>query len=183
MSTPYLKDSLPADKGKDLGGIEWAAEDDEPQLNCWCEVPGTGLYGDETISYMFVNGAFVRDHVFIDYVEGGHYYRYSWIAEDQIWIEDILSIIDQVCTGVHEIHERFRMKYKGWTYLKAHESACRIERKLRDLLLVRNYTIPPTCDIIEIFAMEGRGEDCAEFAEKLFKRNMAKLPNVGGSTA
>ena len=172
---PYLKDSLPPDKGKDINHIDWSGSDEEPRINCWMDVD-TGPDGTERISYMLIDGAFTRDHIFIDYVEGGHFYRYNWIPEDQIWIEDEMSIMDRVCTGIHEIHERYRMKYLGWNYERAHASACVIERTVRDIALEEN-TILPTCDGVgRLFAMEGSGQDCEALAWELMTESSDKIP-------
>ena len=155
--------------------IEWSPEGDEPRLNAWVEVECQTPEGKEVVSYMYVNGAYLRDHVFADYVEGGHFYRYGWIPEDQIWIEDILSILDQLCTGVHEIHERFRMKYLGWSYERAHMSALKVERELRRMTLEMGTIIPGAEDIAKIFSLEGSGESCLKLAEELMEKNADKV--------
>ena len=162
---PYLGDQLRRDESDDYQ-IEWAPKDEEPRLNVWMRVECDTPWGKEEVIYLYCDGAYIRDHVFVDYVEGGHFYRYGWVAEPHIIIEDILSIMDQVCTGVHEIHERYRMKYLGWTYEKAHASACVIERKLRRLALERFSVLPEVEDIKKIFALEGSGEDCESFARE-----------------
>jgi len=164
---PFLGDQLNRDKEDDCE-IDWSPDHEEPRLNCWLEVECQTPDGDETINYMYVDGAYLRDHLFDDFVEGGHFYRYGWVPEGQIWIEDILSIIDQMCTGVHEIHERFKMKYMGWDYERGHESARKIERALRTLTLDKDTIIPHATDIAKIFAMEGSGKNCLKLAEDLF---------------
>jgi len=167
---PFLGDQLARDE-EQSDVVDFAPEDQEPRINCWldaeCETPD----GLETLHYMFVDGAYVRDHVFVDYVEGGHFYRYGWIPEEQIWLEDEMSLIDRVCTGVHETHERFRMKYKGWDYDKAHASACVIERKMRVMLLVKDVVVPRSVDIGEIFSLEGSGKSCEARFEELLDEN------------
>jgi len=175
---PYLGDSLPPDEGKDINAVDWAAENAEPQINCWMDID-TGPDGTERISYMFINGAFVRDHIFIDFVEGGHFYRYDWIPENHIWIEDILSIMDQVCTGIHEIHERYRMKYMGWRYEKAHQSACEIERIVRDIALQMDTILPTAEGISRLFTLEGSGKNCEELAQELMREGTEKIPGRG----
>ena len=159
MSKPYFGDQLCRDEEFE-GEVDFAPEDDEPRINCWLDAE----CDEETVHYMFVEGAYVRDHVFVDYVEGGHFYRYGWIPEDQIWLEDVMSVVDQVCTGVHETHERYRMKHLGWNYERAHASACVIERKMRVMLLQQDAIIPPTEHLVEVFSLEANGKSC----EKLF---------------
>jgi hypothetical protein len=169
---PYLGDSLPPDKDT---AVDWAAEGSEPQINCWMDVD-TGPDGTEKLSYMYINGAFVRDHIFVDYVEGGHFYRYAWIPENQIWMEDIMSVMDQFCTGIHETHERYRMKYLGWRYDKAHDSACEIERIVRDITLEEGTILPTADGIGRIFAIEGTGQSCETLARELMLEEGEKIP-------
>ncbi len=172
---PYLGDSLPPDEGKDISKIDWAPAGYEPVLNCWMDID-TGPEGTERINYMFINGAFQRGRIFVDYVEGGHFYRYNWIPENQIWIEDVMELMDQVCTGIHEIHERYRMKYLGWNYVKAHDSACVIERTVRDIALEKGTILPTATDIGRLFALEGSGQDCGALARELMYSEAEKIP-------
>ena len=174
MSRAYLGDQLGRDRVEEDCVIDFSPEHEEPKLNAWVDVVCDTPDGEELISYMLVDGAYVRDHIFVDYVEGGHYYRYGWIPENQIWLEDVMSVIDQVCTGVHEIHERYRMKYKGMTYDDAHDSACKIERTLRSMIQGKNTIIPMMEDLAKIFEAEGSGEDCADIAKKMMKKENAK---------
>ena len=160
---PFLGDQLGRDS-EYTDKIDYSPEGLEPRINCWLDVKGL----DGTVSYMFVDGAYVRDHVFVDYVEGGHFYRYGWIPEEQIWLEDEMSLIDRMCTGVHETHERYRMKHLGQDYEKAHASACVIERKLRQLLLQKGTIIPTAENVQTIFALEIKGQDCYALAESIF---------------
>jgi hypothetical protein len=172
---PYLKDQLPPDEGKSVDAIEWAAEGEEPQINCWMDID-TGPDGTEKLSFMFINGAYIRGRLFVDFVEGGHFYRYNWVSEPQIWIEDILARMDQVCTAIHEIHERYRMKYLGWNYIKAHDSACIIERTVRDIALEAGTILPNSIDIGRLFALEGAGQDCSALARELMYSEAIKIP-------
>jgi hypothetical protein len=164
---PYFGDQLCRDEEFE-GKVDFAPEDDEPRINCWLDVE----CDEETVHYMFVEGAYVRDHVFVDYVEGGHFYRYGWIPEDQIWLEDVMSVVDQVCTGVHETHERYRMKHLGWNYERAHASACVIERKMRKALLEKDVIVPHSEDIAKIFAIEGNGKSCEKFFMDVLQEHM-----------
>jgi hypothetical protein len=167
---PYLGDQLGRDEGWDEK-VDFAPEGEEPLINCWIEVKFRTLKGPEELHYMYVSGAYVRDHLFVDFCEGGHYYRYGWIPEDQIWIEDEMSVIDQVCTAFHETHERYRMKYLGEDYETAHDSACVIERKVRQALLAENITSPHAEDLGDALEMEGSGEDSFKFFMKLLKEH------------
>jgi hypothetical protein len=163
---PFLGDQLGRDEGFD-DEVDFAPENDEPKMNCWLEVECDTPDGEEAVYYMFVQGDYVRDHVFVDFCEGGHFYRYGFFAEDQIVIEDEMSLVDRFCTGIHEIHERYRMKYLGWNYEKAHDSACVIERIIRRMLLEKGVVIPHSEDIAKIFSLEGSGECCEDAVKEL----------------
>ena len=169
MARAWLKDQLARDK-EYSGTVIYSPEDDEPKINAWLEVQGV----NDKLIYMFVDGAFIRRKVSNGYVEGGHFYRYGWIPEDQIWLEDIMSVVDQFCTGIHETHERYRMKWLGWNYEKAHASASAIEQEVRLLLARKGTIIPMVEDIAKIFEMEAQGEDSLPAIEKFLKAEAKK---------
>lgn len=91
-----------------------------------------------------VNGTYVKGKNpglgFIEFVEGGHYYVDSYpgykkfIPEDEIWIDDVFLTKREDFNGIlgHEWAERNLMKYKKWSYDKAHEYANRKEIKIRE---------------------------------------------------
>jgi len=39
------------------------------------------------ITVWLVDGKLIRDTLDVDFVAGGHYFRYQWIPEGEIWIE------------------------------------------------------------------------------------------------
>jgi hypothetical protein len=133
---------------------DWSPEGEEPHHAEFMELEGK----DSSIHYMFVDGPFVRDNYHIDYVEGGHFYRYAFIPEDEIWIEDGMSRIDTIAVGLHETHERYLMKYKGWRYEDAHESASDTERKFRDLIKKKGTFIPDYENIKAMYQAELKGK-------------------------
>ena len=73
--------------------LNWSPDGEEPHHNGWLKV--------DDVYYILVDGAYVRDHIYIDYVEGGHYYRYSFIPKDEVWLEDEMSRLDTISTAVH----------------------------------------------------------------------------------
>lgn len=91
-----------------------------------------------------VNGTYVKGKNpglgFIEFVEGGHHYVDSYpgykkfIPEDEIWIDDVFLTKRQDFNGIlgHEWVERNLMKYKKWSYNKAHEYANKKEIKIRE---------------------------------------------------
>jgi hypothetical protein len=132
--------------------IKWSPPEEEPHHAEWLQV--------YDVSYILVDGPFVRDNVHVDFVEGGHYYRYAFIPENEIWIEDDMTRLDQVTTAVHETRERYLMKEFGWGYDKAHDAATEIETKLRQLLMKEGTFIPTDAKVVELLSriMQG-GED------------------------
>jgi len=181
VSRAYLLDQLGRDEVYE-GEIDFAPEGVEPHINCWNDVDFDTPDGIETVSYMFVDGAYVRDHIFLDFCEGGHFYRYGFCPESQIWIEDEMSLVDRISTAVHETHERFRMKFKHMDYDTAHGSACEIERRVRLALLKPNVVAPSSDGIVEILALEGSGKDCEERFCELLEEN-AKAAQLAGEQA
>jgi len=130
----------------------------------------TGPDGTEELHYMLGDADYIQDHIYDDWVNGGHFYRYAWTVENQIIIQDGLTRLNQIATAVHETHERYRMKYLGWRYEKAHESARVIERAIRNLALEKGTVIPNTKDIEDMLVLEGQGIDCFDLATELFKQ-------------
>lgn len=170
---PWLGDQVTRDR-EDEVEIDWSPRGQEPRLNAWLDVVCDTPEGEEEIHYMLVAGPYLRNHLFSDYVEGGHFYRYGWIPEDQIWMEDTMGYLDQICTGIHEIHERYRMKYLGWTYDRAHMSALKVEREIRLLALEENTILPTNDGVKQIFASEGSGKNCERITERLMQESEEK---------
>ena len=76
---------------------------------------------------------------FKEFVEGGHHYVDSYpgykrfIPEDEIWVDDVFKSKPEELKAIiqHEFIERNLMKYKKWSYNKAHEYANKREAELR----------------------------------------------------
>lgn len=84
------------------------------------------------VKIVYIDGNEVRNERDIEFALGGHYYRYSFIPQDEIWIEQTLKDSDdEVPIIVHEIVERLLMKNNGASYDEAHESANTIEKIMR----------------------------------------------------
>jgi hypothetical protein len=91
-----------------------------------------------------INGDFVRSKNpglnFDQFVDGGHHYVDSYpgykknISEDEIWIDDVFEFKPQDFRAIllHEFTERNLMKYKKWSYSKAHEYANKKETAYRE---------------------------------------------------
>jgi len=83
-------------------------------------------YSKGKIKGWVVNGELVRDLFFLDFTEGGHDKVYSFIPNNQVWIDDDLNPSEIKFVLLHEIHERNLMS-KGMNYDKAHKSSSKIE--------------------------------------------------------
>lgn len=83
-------------------------------------------YKNKKIKIWIVNGELVRDLFFVDFTEGGHDKVYSFIARNEIWIDDDLELNERKFVILHELHERNLMS-KGMDYDSAHKSSSKIE--------------------------------------------------------
>ncbi len=83
-------------------------------------------YSFGKIKVWFVNGELVRDLFFLDFTEGGHDKVYSFIPENEVWIDDDLDLEELKFVLLHEIHERNLMS-KGEDYDSSHKSSSKIE--------------------------------------------------------
>ena len=88
----------------------------------------------DTIKFFDVDGTEIRNHVDIDFTEGGHGYHYDYIPKDEIWVE---SEKDRECTMVHEFVERLVQKeFKIDDYEEAHDDfALPMEQLFREILV------------------------------------------------
>ncbi len=87
-------------------------------------------YSRGKIKVWIVNGELVRGLFFLDFTEGGHDKVYSFILNNQIWIDDDLDPSEIKFVLLHEVHERNLMS-KGMNYEKAHKSSSKIEYHCR----------------------------------------------------
>jgi hypothetical protein len=94
-----------------------------------------GELWDGTKIYI-VNGPYVRENFFVDFVEGGHGYVYKWIPKDEIWVEDMPDEIDQGLNMNHEIYEYTLMRYvpSKKDYDDAHKCAACVESLVRQAI-------------------------------------------------
>jgi len=78
------------------------------------------------ISVWLVKGELVRDLFYIDFTEGGHDKVYSFVPENEVWIDDDLSFGERKYVLVHELNERWLM-FRGEDYDSAHLSSSSLE--------------------------------------------------------
>jgi hypothetical protein len=109
---------VPIKKGKD-----WDGDGDPPRLKL--------IFLGGNVEVWLVDGTYVREAFDIDFTQGGHHYRYKWIPEKEIWIDDSLHTDERPFVILHEAVERKLMKTGGLTYEVAHEIASRIELQFR----------------------------------------------------
>lgn len=88
-----------------------------------------GMVGDVKIFH--VDGNYVRSDLEVEFCLGGHHYRWDFIPEDEIWIENLPSKFDMECNLLHETYERLQMKENGMGYEKAHSKASQKEKEFR----------------------------------------------------
>jgi hypothetical protein len=86
-------------------------------------------FGD--LDIWFVSGEQVRKQFDPDFILGGNGYRYKYVPQNEVWIEDVLSPADKIYTLLHEVFEVSRMK-EGIPYDSAHDQATYVEKKLRN---------------------------------------------------
>lgn len=85
----------------------------------------------DAVAVLLVRGAEVRARE-VDFTMGGHHYRYPFIPEGEVWIDDAVSDgPDRAATVAHELAERTLMKHLGWAYDRAHTAANALERAVR----------------------------------------------------
>lgn len=69
---------------------------------------------------------------FMDFVEGGNGYEDPELcAKDEVYVDGLTDASEWPYTCYHEIHEATLMRDQGLTYNKAHASANRHEKQLR----------------------------------------------------
>ncbi|MBI4116480.1 hypothetical protein HY449_01930 [Candidatus Pacearchaeota archaeon] len=75
------------------------------------------LFGKYTknLKIKIVRGNLVRSLFYLDFTGGGHDKIYSFIPEDEIWIDDDVYKKERALVLIHELHERALMS-KGWPY-------------------------------------------------------------------
>jgi hypothetical protein len=93
----------------------------------------------DDISVYFVDGNYVRNNIFVDFVEGGHGYVYGFIPKDEIWIEELLDREDEKHNLLHEMYELTLMKYVKMSYDKAHDKAALFEAVIRKVDISKNH--------------------------------------------
>lgn len=90
----------------------------------------TGKKCPHGLEIFAVDGTYVRNHFFSDFVQGGNGYRYRFCPKDELWIDWSTPKSEWKYVLFHECYETQRMR-EGRTYDSAHEGARRIEDRMR----------------------------------------------------
>jgi len=77
-----------------------------------------------------VDGGVVRNEVDIDFAIGGNPARYSYVPENEVWLEDTGDEDDMKATFMHEVWEAGSMR-AGDSYGRAHGQASAKEKRVR----------------------------------------------------
>ncbi len=125
------------------------------------------------IQVWLVNGNMIRDNFDVDFVFGGHGYRYFYVPVGEIWIEKLFDQKDIKPTKWHEFTERHLME-RGLSYNAAHDYSARVEIGIRRgtefVLPVLNFdqTRPSSCGAAALrMVLEYLGKEISE--KKLMK--------------
>lgn len=90
----------------------------------------TGLACPHGKEIVLVDGAYVRNTMDSDFVQGGNGYRYRFIPRRELWLDSSMPEDEQDHVAFHECHESEDMK-AGMSYDLAHDRAKRREDKMR----------------------------------------------------
>lgn len=86
----------------------------------------------DTIKIYYVDGAKVRKEHDIDFVVGGNHFRWPFVPENEVWVENVykdkLDLVSDLC---HECVERLTMKFLKLDYDTAHDLANVAEKAVR----------------------------------------------------
>ncbi|MCX6726370.1 MAG: hypothetical protein NTY75_00950 [Candidatus Shapirobacteria bacterium] len=77
-----------------------------------------------------VDGRLVRSNFDINFTEGGHDLVYTYVPENEVWLDNDLSASELSFVLLHELFERSLMA-KGLTYNQAHRHASKLEWRSR----------------------------------------------------
>ncbi len=78
-----------------------------------------------------VDGAVVRREIYNEFLYGGNPERYTFVPDDEIWIDNSISAEEYETTLAHELNERSLMAKFSMTYFGAHDSSLQLEEKMR----------------------------------------------------
>ncbi|MFA4827317.1 MAG: hypothetical protein WC596_03675 [Candidatus Shapirobacteria bacterium] len=86
---------------------------------------------DKGVKVWIIDGRLVRSLFFVDFTEGGHFFVYSFVPREEVWIDNDLPEEERWPVLLHELYERHQMEKYGLTYNQAHRKASRLEWNCR----------------------------------------------------
>ena len=89
------------------------------------------------VTVHLVHGKAVRDWIWPDFVQGGHWLVYRFVPKGEIWIDDAILPAEWKPVIEHELHEAVLMA-EGMGYDEAHAMSSRFERAFRGYKLMVN---------------------------------------------
>lgn len=104
-----------------------------------------------------VDGSYVRQEIYHEFLYGGNDERYLFIPRGEIWIDNSISAEEYLYTLAHELNERGLMGKFGYTYSAAQDSSLKVEliMRLNDQNIAREHELklpkvsPTDCDGIK----------------------------------
>lgn len=84
------------------------------------------LFSLGNVKVFIVDGEFVREVFDIDFTEGGNSKAYSWIPQNEIWVDNDVDKKEQRFVIIHEYTEVMLMN-RGYSYPDAHQVALKAE--------------------------------------------------------
>jgi len=95
------------------------------------DIKKTPIFKYKDVTIMLIDGEEVRNKISVDFTMGGHEFVYDYVPENEVWIEDLKSDFDKLCTIIHELVERYIMGKYGIEYEEAHDIATKVEYQIR----------------------------------------------------
>jgi len=95
------------------------------------DIKKTPIFKYKDVTIMLIDGEEVRNKISVDFTMGGHEFVYDYVPENEVWIEDLKSDFDKLCTIIHELVERYIMGKYGIEYEEAHDIATKVEHQIR----------------------------------------------------
>jgi len=94
-----------------------ALKDHDPRQGIYAT--GTDRVTHKPMTAYLVDGFWLRNNVWLDWVEGGNHQRYEWIDDETFWIEsNDVNEADYIL--IHETTEFYSMRDDGLSYDAAH---------------------------------------------------------------
>ena len=119
---------------KPVSILEYKKHKDKKKRRKKAQQEGVRLEKLDTVGDVEVwlaDGRLVREKYFIDFTQGGNHERYNWIPDNEIWIDDDMSLDERSFIIVHEFLERYLMREGNMSYDEAHKHADELEEYLR----------------------------------------------------